>query len=470
MAAVVATSGCAQVQDAFRSGGSSLAATAGSATLTPEQLGNLLGSAKGVQLDTAAATLVANLWVDQALFAQAVAAKKPLTDSTTAVKALWPAIWEIKAQRWHDTVIAKLAPVAAGAVDSIYNTTDMRVIQHILIKPSTPAQDGEAKTQATKLLGEIKGGANFGALAAKFSADPGSARDNGYLPPSGKGAYVPAFEQAGWALAPGAVSGLVKTEFGYHILRRPPLDEVRGRLEGLARQGATQKADSTFMADLTKNKKIEVVKDAPARMKAALANRAGSVGSKTALVTYTGGPFTVGRFLEWAATAPPQFAQQIAGADSSQLSQFAKMLATNEIVVAQADSAKIGLSADEWTQLYQSYKDDVDSAAAGLGVAAGSDPKAAGAAVTAFFEKVVVGQARLRPLPQALASVLRSGARSKVNPSGIGKALEIAKSLQAKNGGAPGQMMQPAPGPAPVPGGAAPAAPEAAPAAPAPKP
>lgn len=469
MAAAVATSGCAQVQDAFRSGGSSVAASAGSATLTPEQLGNLLGAAKGVQLDTAAAALVANLWVDQALFAQAVAAKKPLTDSATAAKALWPAIWEIKAQRWHDTVIARLAPVAAGTVDSIYNAGETRVIQHILVK-TNPGQDAEAKAQATKLLADIKGGANFGALAAKFSADPGSARDNGFLPPSGRGAYVPAFEQAGWSLAPGAVSGLVKTEFGYHILRRPPLDEVRGRLEAMARMGATQKADSTFMADLTSSKKIEVVKDAPARMKAALANRAGSVGSKTALVTYTGGPFTVGRFLEWAATAPPQFAQQIAGADSAQLTQFAKMLATNEIVVAQADSAKIGLSTDEWAQLYQSYKDEVDSAAAGLGLAPDSDAKAAGAAVTALFEKVVVGQARLRPLPQALGSVLRAGARSKVNPSGLGKALEIAKSLQAKNGGAPGQMMQPAPGPAPVPGGAAPAAPEAAPAAPAPKP
>jgi hypothetical protein len=326
-----------------------------------------------------------------------------------------------------------------------------------------PEQAAAAKARAEKLLADIRGGADFGQVATVNSADPGSARDNGYLPPAAKGAYVPEFDAAGHALAPGEVSDVVKTQFGFHILRRPTLAEAADRFTVYARQATSRVADSAYMAELTTSKKLVVAKDAPAKLLAALNDMAGSRKSKAPLATYTGGPLTVGRFLEWAATAPPQFVQQAKAADTTQLQQFVKMLATNELVVKQADSAKVQITAEEWTKLYTTYTNEIDSVSAGLGLMPGADKKATAAVITGFFEKLVVGQARLRPLPQALPSVLRDNGSAKINNAGILKAIEIAKALQAKSGGAPGAM-QPAPGPAPVPGGEAPPAPAPVPA------
>ena len=455
-AVALTTAGCAQLQDAFRSGGSG-AATAGAATLTPEQLGNLLGSAKGVELNAQSAELISNLWIDYQLFGQAIAGKTSLKDSALAVRALWPAIHEIKAQRWHDTIIAKKAPVAPGVVDSLYNRSELRVLQHILVKADDPSQNEAAKRRAEQLLADVTAGADFGATASVNSADPGSARDNGYLPPAGPGAYVPEFDAAGRALAPGAVSGLVKTQFGYHIIRRPTQTEAEPRLAAYARQATSRVADSAYMDELITSRKLVVSPDAPAKIKAALGDISGNRKSKVVLASFTGGPLTVQRFLDWAQTAPPQFTQQILAADTAQLQQFAKMLAQNEMVVQQADSAKVQVTADEWKQLYSAYSSEVDSVAATLGVSATGDKKAAAVIVTGYFEKLVNGQARLRPMPQALASVLRDGARTKINAAGVAKALEIAKGIQAKNGITP-PGLQPAPGPAPVPGADAPPA------------
>jgi peptidyl-prolyl cis-trans isomerase D len=114
-------------------------------------------------------------------------------------------------------------------------------VRHILIKVPTGADaktDAAAKQKAEDLLKQIKAGGDFDALAKANSDDPGSKDQGGELGMIQRGVTVPAFEQAAFALQPGQVSDLVKTQFGYHILKveekqtahLKPLEEVKGQI------------------------------------------------------------------------------------------------------------------------------------------------------------------------------------------------------------------------------------------------
>lgn len=80
------------------------------------------------------------------------------------------------------------------------------------------SKNGVAKAKAEDLLKQIKGGADFAELAKANSEDT-SASNGGDLGFIEKGQTVPEFEEASFALKAGEVSGVVKTQFGYHIIK-----------------------------------------------------------------------------------------------------------------------------------------------------------------------------------------------------------------------------------------------------------
>ncbi len=93
-------------------------------------------------------------------------------------------------------------------------------ISHILltVKPSPQAKK-EAYQRAEAILQQIKNGADFAELAKKYSEDPGSAAKGGDLGFVKRGDLVKPFEEVAFNLKPGQVSGIVETQFGYHIIQ-----------------------------------------------------------------------------------------------------------------------------------------------------------------------------------------------------------------------------------------------------------
>jgi peptidyl-prolyl cis-trans isomerase C len=141
---------------------------------------------------------------------------------------------------------------------------------HILIgvpKDADAAAKTQARTKAAEILKEVKAGKDFAALAKQHSQDPGSAQNGGDLGFFQQGQMVGPFNDVAFKLQPGAVSDLVETEFGFHIIkvaekqasRTVPLEEVRPQLEQyLERQNREQQTDA-FVNGLKAKGKIEIL-------------------------------------------------------------------------------------------------------------------------------------------------------------------------------------------------------------------
>lgn len=130
-----------------------------------------------------------------------------------------------------------------------------RRASHILInapKDMPAAERQKAKVQAQDLLDKVKAKPDsFAQLATKFSQDPGSAAKGGDLDFFARGAMVKPFEESAFALKKGEISGLVESDFGYHIIRltdiktpaAPSFESMREKLEGELK---TQQAQKKF--------------------------------------------------------------------------------------------------------------------------------------------------------------------------------------------------------------------------------
>ena len=78
----------------------------------------------------------------------------------------------------------------------------------------------EKHSEAISLLERIQKGEKFGKLAKEFSLDTGSAKRDGNLGYFGRGKMVKEFEKSAFSLQTGQISEPVKTEYGYHIIKR----------------------------------------------------------------------------------------------------------------------------------------------------------------------------------------------------------------------------------------------------------
>lgn len=108
---------------------------------------------------------------------------------------------------------------------------------HILFK-TTENDEEEVRARAEQVLAEVEAGGDFAALARKYSEDT-TAEQGGDLGFFGAGEMVPEFEQAAFSLGVGETSGLVRTPYGFHIIKvtdrqepiSRPLDSVREEIQ-----------------------------------------------------------------------------------------------------------------------------------------------------------------------------------------------------------------------------------------------
>jgi peptidyl-prolyl cis-trans isomerase D len=137
-----------------------------------------------------------------------------------------------------------------------YSSPEQVRASHILFK-TEGKDEAEVRRKAEEVLKQVKAGGDFGALARKFSEDEGSAKQDGDLDYFGRGRMVKEFEDVAFSLAPGSVSDLVKSQFGFHIIKvvdkKPastrPFEEVKAQItDQLAAERAQTQASELAAA------------------------------------------------------------------------------------------------------------------------------------------------------------------------------------------------------------------------------
>jgi peptidyl-prolyl cis-trans isomerase D len=129
---------------------------------------------------------------------------------------------------------------------------------HILFAVADESKDIEVRARAEAVLMRAKAWENFEELAREYSEDSGSAGQGGFLGSFQRGDMVPEFEAAAFSLNPGEISDLVKTSYGYHIIKvlsheTPTLESSRSSLRSSiqarkAEELAKQKAEEAAKA------------------------------------------------------------------------------------------------------------------------------------------------------------------------------------------------------------------------------
>ncbi len=470
LVAGIALTGCGSFRDVFTSHAAT-AARVGTRELKSARVAEIISRVGGANANPQAAELVTGIWADISLYADALAGGSFKADSVTIERLMWPELAEARVNAWHDSVVARRAGVSPAAADSLYDSGQVRLFQHILFMATGPtaADTGKAKATAEKVLPQAKKG-DFGKLATQYSND-GSKNDAGYLPPGPRGGFVAEFDSVAWSLQPGQVSGLVKTQFGFHIIRRPPLSEIRERMMGYLKDQQKGRQDSIYMAELSARNVLTVKPGAVAAMRSALADPTAARKSGKELVAIKSGPFTVGEMVKWLGALSPQQINQVRQANDTMLGNFVKILAQNAILLREADSAKVRPNPAVYQAVSLKYKSDIANLKEALGLTgtefsdssktpAAQRKKLAEQKVDEYFDKLTKGQAVFRPVPPTLSSELRAAGDFKIYQAGIAHAMELIIAQKKKDstsfggaapGGPPGGLRR-APGGPPQPG------------------
>jgi peptidyl-prolyl cis-trans isomerase C len=140
-----------------------------------------------------------------------------------------------------------------------FKTADQVRASHILVKSEKEAND---------VLAQVKAGGNFEELAKKLSTD-GAAAKGGDLGWFSKGSMIPEFEKVAFAMKEGEISGVVKTKFGFHVIKltgkRPAglrtFEEVKDQIKTAVMPTKQQEVFQKLKDDLKKSGKYTIKED-----------------------------------------------------------------------------------------------------------------------------------------------------------------------------------------------------------------
>ena len=472
-AALLLVAACDGLKEAFTAH-VDIAARAERQELSTERLAELLGNST-VPIRPDVIRTVAELWVSYQLLAVAGARGDSLTDPRLVDEAMWAQVAQSRTNKLMDSIVRMAGPADTAGLDQKYLQGNVMAAQHILIgMPERGTGMSERMRDSIRRVAEgVRGrvtAENFEAMAQQYSTDPGSKDNAGtYVFPAGQ--MVPEFEQAVKALQPGQVApGLVQTEFGFHIIRRHTLAEVRDQYVASVSSGGTEAAQNAYIEKLGEEGRLEVKAGAAAKARAVATDPQGMLEDRSVLVTGRRGDFTAARFAEYILAFPPGHPIRPTVANpqlpDSNVNQIVRNFAVRELIVLEAERARVQPDSADLADIRGLFATMVATAWQGLRI----DPTSLGDSAQSTGDRENLAARRVEQaidqlfatsgsmgfidIPHPLAMALRSKYSARVNAAGLERTGERATQVRAmldstrakEPGGAAGVMPPPGSG------------------------
>jgi hypothetical protein len=349
--------------------------------LTTEQVVNMLAPATRIPAQAEVVDAIANLWVDYILLATAASQDSALTNIDLDA-VVTPYFNQQLVFQLRDKVVQADTMLTDEQLRQLFNqeqpNAEVRA-RHILFRmppDASPQARDSVMAKARQVLQQARAGADFAQLASQFSEEPGAAERGGDLGYFGPGAMVQPFEQAAFALNTGQISDLVETPFGIHIIKvedkkLPNFDEAREEFRQSTIQRRINEAEEKYLTQLTDARKLEVEEGAVSVAKDLASKPTTSLSSRQAnrvLVRYTDGGLTTSEYLALIQQRPPQDRQQVSMATDEQVTDWLRLLARDEILIAEARKQGIQVPAASLDSARTSLRESLRQAAVESGL------------------------------------------------------------------------------------------------------
>ena len=383
---------------------------------------------------------IAQAWVNYQLLAKAASVGDSLVDTVRIDKAMASVYAQSKSGRWLELVRARLA-VDTSNLEAAYNAGHLLAARHILfqVPQAQQASGSDSIMRRAEAIRKTATAQNFAALAKQHGSDgtKDAGGDLGVFPPQ---QMIPEFSQAVAAMKPGEIGPLVKTNFGYHIVRRSTYAEVRDQFNTQYARMLLGSAESTYFARLLEAKKVEVKPNAAKTVKEVALDLDAHKGDRTAVASSVNGNFTAGDIAQLISGMQrrEEMRQQIQQFPDSVIPNIVKSMMLNELMEKQADSAGIKVDSTEVSNVRNAFKSAVKNIWAGLRIAPemladsaktpAEKERLAAARIDGYMGRLLAGNQgeNYVDVPPPIAEALREKYDGSVKQAGLTRAVEVA--------------------------------------------
>ena len=423
-----------------------VAARAEKQELSVQRLADMIGRSQ-IPIAKPVFEQVADVWVSYQLLAKAASVGDSLADTVLIDNVMKDSYTRSTTAKWMQ-IVQQGWQIDTSNLEAAYNDSkEYLSAKHILfsLPQGQEATGSDSVMRRAESIRRQVNDRNFAALAKQHSGDASNKDAGGELGVFPAAQMVPEFSRAVAALKPGEIGPLVKTQFGYHIIRRNTFAEARPQFTAVYTGSQQQAAQTTFIDDVMKAGKLEVKPNAPKTFKDVSADLEAHKGDRTVLATSVAGNYTAADLAKVIRGVPQreELRQQVASAPDSQLVTFVKNLVVGQLLERQADSAGIKPDTAEVAAVRNAFKGLVKNTWAGLRISPelladsaktpAEKERLAAARVDAFMDRLLQGQEGFIDVPPPLAEALREKYDATIKPAGLTRAVELAQASRASS-------------------------------------